>query len=58
MARFLFRLSFALLWALMTMLIAFFIYAVIFHGFDPIILPFALVPFGTLAILTFWIKDI
>tara|TARA_B100001939_G_scaffold126209_1_gene109387 strand:+ start:202 stop:330 length:129 start_codon:yes stop_codon:yes gene_type:complete len=42
----------------MTMLIAFFIYAVIFHGFDPIILPFTLVPFGTLAILTLWIKDI
>jgi len=55
---FLFRILFAMLWTFMTMLIAFFIYAVVFHGFDPIILPFTLVPFGTLAILTFWIKDI
>ena len=53
----LFRIVFALLWTFMTMLVAFMVYAVVVYNFDPIVLA-VLVPFGTLAILTFWIKDI
>ena len=53
----LFRIVFSLLWVFMTMLVAFMVYAVIVYNFDPIVL-IVLVPFGTLAILTFWIKDI
>jgi len=41
----------------MTMLVAFMIYAVVVHNFDPIVLA-VLVPFGTLAILTFWLKEL
>ena len=58
MARFLFRLSFTLLLTAMTMLISLFVYAVIFHGFNPIILLISLVPFCVLLILTFWLKEI
>ena len=53
----LFRIVFALLWTFMTMLVAFMVYAVVVYNFDPIIL-IVLVPFGMLAIITFWIKDI
>ncbi len=58
MSRFLFRLSFTLLLTAMTMLISLFVYAVIFHGFNPIILLISLVPFCVLLILTFWLKEI
>jgi hypothetical protein len=54
---FLFRIVFALLWTFMTMLVAFMVYAVVVHNFDPIVLA-VLVPFGTLAILTFWLKEL
>ena len=54
---FLFRLVFTLLWTFMTMLVAFIVYAVLVYNFDPIVLA-VLAPYGTLAILTFWIKDI
>ena len=53
----LFRIVFSLLWTFMTMLVAFMVYAVVVYNFDPIIL-IVLVPFGMLAIITFWIKDI
>ena len=58
MARFLFRLSFALLLAAMTMLISLFVYAVIFHGFNPIIILMSVVPFCVLLLLTYWVKGI
>ena len=54
---FLFRLVFTLLWTFMTMLVALMVYAVLVYNFDPIVLG-VLVPYGTLAILTFWVKDI
>ena len=54
---FLFRLLFTLLWTFMTMLVAFMVYVVLVHNFDPIVLG-VLVPYGTLAILTFWVTDI
>ena len=53
----LFRIVFSLLWVFMTMLVAFMVYAVVVYNFDPIVLG-VLVPIGTLANLTFWIKDI
>ena len=54
---FLFRLVFTLLWTFMTMLVVFIVYAVLVYDFDPVVLS-VLAPYGSLAILTFWIKDI
>ena len=45
------------LWVAMSWLVILIVTGVALFGADPVAL-IALVPFGTLAILTFWIKDI
>ena len=52
-----FNFIFAIIWVIMSWLVMFICTCVIILGMDPIAL-IVLVPFGTLAILTFWIKDI
>ena len=54
---FLFRLAFALLWILMTVLVILIATGVGVYGLDPVAL-IVFAPFMTLAILTFWVKDI
>ena len=52
-----FNFIFAIIWVIMSWLVMFICTGVIILGMDPIAL-IVLVPFGTLAILTFWVKDI
>ena len=53
----LFNFIFTILWILMTLLVMSITTGVAMFGLDPVAL-IVLVPFGTLAILPFWIKDI
>ena len=53
----LFNFIFTTLWVLMTFLVMLITTGVAMFGLDPVAL-IVFVPFGTLAILTFWIKDI
>ena len=53
----LFNFIFTILWILMTLLLMSIVTGVAMFGLDPVAL-IVLVPFGTLAILTFWVKDI
>ena len=53
----LFNFIFTTLWVLMTILVMLIATGVAMFGLEPVAL-IVLVPFGTLAILTFWIKEI